>query len=69
MEEEYRLSVEDCEKLIGHCWDHGVNALGLVELHGRTENYEETAKLCPHCGLRQVRKVETTYHFETPTRR
>ena len=66
--DEYKLSVEDCEKLIGHCWDSGINALGIVgpAMFNRPESYEEIAKQCPHCGLRKVRKVETTYREERP---
>ncbi len=67
MEETYRLSVDECEKLIGHCWDHGINAFNLSFSDPRLENYEETAKLCPHCGLRKMRKVVTTYREERPS--
>ena len=65
MNEAYRLSVDECEKLIGHCWDGGTPTFAVLAAN-RSENYEETAKQCPHCGLRQVRKVETSYHFENP---
>ncbi len=60
---EYKLLVDDCEKLIGHCWDKGINlAVGLT----REENFEETSKWCTHCGLREIRKVVTTYRLEKP---
>ena len=63
---EYKLSVDECEKLIGHCWD-GILGFGFSTIGSeRSENFEETKKRCPHCGLRELRKVVTTYRFERP---
>ncbi len=69
MAEEYKLSVDECEKLIGHCWDSSVGALNRVLGLDQAENREETSKQCSHCGLREVRKVVTTYRLAAPERR
>ena len=61
MTEKYKLSVDECEKLIGHCWNTSVSVFPV-----QSGDYEETAKRCPHCGLREIRKVVTTYRFEGP---
>ena len=65
MAETYRLAVDECERLIGHCWDTGTGVLGLSAM-AREENYEETSKQCTCCGLREVRKVVTTYRLVAP---
>ncbi len=62
----YKLSVDECEKLIGHCWDLSVGSLNLALGMNREENREETSKQCSHCGLREVRKVVTTYRLAKP---
>ena len=64
---EYKLEVEECEKLIGHCWDTGLGVFAIgTAMQAPDENREETAKQCPHCGLRELRKIVTTYRFEKP---
>ncbi len=69
MSETYKLSVDECEKLIGHCWDLGIGTLNRALGLNQAENREETSKHCPHCGLREVRKVVTTYRLAAPERR
>ena len=67
MPKTYKLSVDECEKLIGHCWDTSASVSGFSVTLPPAENREETSKQCAHCGLREIRKVHTTYRFEKPS--
>ena len=66
MLDKYKLSVDECEKLIGHCWDSDTGRLNFALGLSQAENRDETSKQCAHCGLREIRTVVTTYRFEKP---
>ena len=59
----YKLSVEECDKLLGHCWGSGINTFTMTAKSNQ-DDYEEAVNRCPHCGLRKMRRVVTTYRFE-----